>query len=125
VEPHFFAGFSGGEDGGTGPRGTGHDPRAAQRRSHRRPRATWGVLAGNPVHDPIRAIAARAGVSFALASRSVTGRDRGRVLGRPCAEHRAACAHVLATAMVGVQRLYDVVVVTNSGYPLDQNSTSA
>ena len=36
-------------------------------------------------------------------------------------EHAAACAHVRETAMVGVPAPYDVVVATNSGYPLDQN----
>ena len=37
------------------------------------------------------------------------------------AEHRAACAHVKATAMRAVPAPFDVVVTTNSGYPLDQN----
>ena len=37
------------------------------------------------------------------------------------AEHRAACAHVKATAMRAVPAPFDVVLTTNSGYPLDQN----
>ncbi len=86
------------------------------------PRATWGVLDGNPVHDPIRAIAARAGVDFAL---DVALDDENRIAavfsGSLEAEHRVACAHVRETAMVGVAEPYDVVVTTNSGYPLDQN----
>jgi len=37
------------------------------------------------------------------------------------AEHAAACAHVKDTAMRGVPLPFDVVLTTNSGYPLDQN----
>jgi nickel-dependent lactate racemase len=37
------------------------------------------------------------------------------------AEHRAACAYAKDTAMRAVPAPFDVVVTTNSGYPLDQN----
>jgi nickel-dependent lactate racemase len=37
------------------------------------------------------------------------------------AEHRVACAHVKSIAMQAVPAPFDVVVTTNSGYPLDQN----
>jgi nickel-dependent lactate racemase len=77
---------------------------------------------GNPVHDPVREIAERARVSFAL---DVALDDENRIAqvfsGRLDEEHRAACAHVREAAMVGVPEPYDVVVTTNSGYPLDQN----
>jgi lactate racemase len=36
-------------------------------------------------------------------------------------EHRAACAHAKATAMRQVPAPFDLVLTTNSGYPLDQN----
>jgi nickel-dependent lactate racemase len=35
--------------------------------------------------------------------------------------HRQGCAFVKENAMVCVERPYDVVITTNSGYPLDQN----
>ena len=35
--------------------------------------------------------------------------------------HAAGCAHVRATAMVPVPHSFDIVVTTNSGYPLDMN----
>src|SRR3954447_4445445 len=41
--------------------------------------------------------------------------------GELLAEHRAACAHAKQTAMRAVPAPFDVVVTTNSGYPLDQN----
>src|SRR5678809_324593 len=37
------------------------------------------------------------------------------------AEHRAACASAKETAMRQVPSPFDVVLTTNSGYPLDQN----
>src|SRR5207247_3222486 len=36
-------------------------------------------------------------------------------------EHAAACVYAKQTAMRAVPRPFDVVVTTNSGYPLDQN----
>ena len=67
VEPHFFAGFSGGPKmvapglAGLDTVLTLHD---ARRIGH--PDARWGITEGNPVHDDVRAIAAGTGVDFAL-----------------------------------------------------------
>src|SRR6202044_36067 len=67
VEPHFFAGFSGGPKM-VAPGLAGletvlvlHDARRIGD-----PAATWGVTVGNPVHDDVRAIAEATGVTFAL-----------------------------------------------------------
>jgi nickel-dependent lactate racemase len=67
VEPHFFAGFSGGPKmvaPGLASLDTVlvlHDARRIGD-----PRATWGVTAGNPIHDDVRAIAEATGVTFAF-----------------------------------------------------------
>ncbi len=87
------------------------------------PSATWGVVEGNPVHDPVRAIG-DAGRRHVCARRGARGRQvdrRGvrRATSRPSTARH--CERVRQTAMVGVPRPYDVVVTTNSGYPLDQN----
>jgi nickel-dependent lactate racemase len=47
----------------------------------------------------------------------ITAAFAGEIL----AEHRAACAHAKATAMRQVPAPFDLVLTTNSGYPLDQN----
>lgn len=123
VEPHFFAGFSGGPKmvapglAGLATTLVLHDARHI---GH--PRATWGVTEGNPIHDDVREIARLTGVTFALDV--ALNRDQAitRVFaGELFAEHAAACAHVKAAAMCPVADRADVVVTTNSGYPLDQN----
>jgi nickel-dependent lactate racemase len=123
VEPHFFAGFSGGPKM-VAPGLAGletvlhlHDSR---RIGHTN--ATWGVIKGNPVHDDVREIARLTGVDFALdvtlnREQEITAAFAGDVL----EEHTAACAVARANAMRPVTEPFDVVVTTNSGYPLDQN----
>ncbi|MBO0686293.1 MAG: nickel-dependent lactate racemase [Candidatus Dormibacteraeota bacterium] len=123
IEPHFFAGFSGGPKmvaPGLAQLETVLELHSAARIGD--PRATWGVTTGNPVHDPIRAIAARVGVTFNL---DVALDREHRIVdvfaGELGQSHAAGCEFVRRTAMVGVPQPYDVVVTTNSGYPLDQN----
>ena len=123
VEPHFFAGFSGGPKlvapglAGLETTLTLHD---AARIGH--PDARWGVIEGNPVHDDVRAIAAATGTHFTLDVII----DRGKRLvqafgGELFAAHRAACEVARRTAMRPVPAPFDVVVTTNSGFPLDQS----
>src|SRR3954451_19338414 len=67
VEPHFFAGFSGGPKmvaPGLAALDTVLVLHDARRIGH--PRATFGVTVGNPVHDDVRAIAAATGVTYAF-----------------------------------------------------------
>jgi nickel-dependent lactate racemase len=123
IEPHFFAGFSGGPKmvcpGVAGSRTTLHAHNAAMI-GH--PNATWGVTEGNPIYDEIREAAALAPPHFSL---SVTLNKRHEITnifaGELFATHRAGCAYVKATAMQSVTEPFDVVISTNSGYPLDLN----
>ena len=123
VEPHFFAGFSGGPKmvapglAGLETVLTLHD---ATRIGN--PKASWGIIEGNPVHDDVREIARMTGVDFAF---DVTlNRDQqitAAFAGDLFKEHAAACQLARQNAMRGVDRPFDIVVTTNSGYPLDQN----
>jgi nickel-dependent lactate racemase len=124
VEPHFFAGFSGGPKLVV-PGLAGLDTVLVLHDATRigSDHATWGVTEGNPVHDDIRAVVgAVGGVTYAL---DVTLDDDQHIVsahgGDLFAMHAAACAEVMAAAMVAVPGRYDVVVTTGSGYPLDQN----
>jgi len=123
VEPHFFAGFSGGPKlvapGLAGLETTLvlHD---ASRIGH--PQATFGVIYGNPVHDDVRAIAAATGVDFSCdvlldGSHEIICAFAGDL--EPM--HAAACAASRQYAMAPVDRRFDVVVTSNAGFPLDQN----
>src|SRR5437867_10066441 len=123
VEPHFFAGFSGGPKlvaPGLAGLETVMELHNAVRIGH--VNATWGVTEGNPIHDDVREIARMTGVDFAL---DVTlNRDQqitAAFAGDLFQEHAAACTVAKQNAMRAVPRPFDVVVTTNSGYPLDQN----
>ena len=123
VEPHFFAGFSGGPKmvaPGLAALETVLELHSPVRIAD--PRATFGVVEGNPVHDPVRAIAAATGVTFSVdvlidSHHRITHAFGGPVL----AMHAAACQVAREVAMQPVAGPFDIVVTTNSGYPLDRN----
>ena len=123
VEPHFFAGFSGGPKM-VAPGLAGIDTTLALHDARRigDPRATWGVIEGNPVHDAVRAITRATRVDFSI---DVLLDDAQRITqafaGETLAMHAAACAVARREAMRAVDAPFDLVITTNSGYPLDQN----
>jgi nickel-dependent lactate racemase len=123
VEPHFFAGFSGGPKmvaPGLAGLETVMTLHNAERIGH--PKATWGITEGNPIHDDVREIARMTGVHFAV---DVTLNREQRITavfaGDLFEEHRRACEVAKREAMREVGAPFDVVLTTNSGYPLDQN----
>ena len=123
VEPHFFAGFSGGPKmvaPGLAAFDTTMRLHSASLIGH--PKSTWGVTEGNPIHDAIRQIAVQTGVDFSV---DVTiNRDRGITsvyAGDLLTAHKAACDVARRTAMRPVKEPFDVVITSNSGYPLDLN----
>ena len=123
IEPHFFAGFSGGPKGimpGVAGQQTVMSNHGAKNLGD--PNATFGVTQGNPIWEEMRDIALRAGPSFLLnvslnEQRQITGVFAGDLL----AAHRAGCEFVRQSAMQRFAAPFDIVVTTNSGYPLDQN----
>ena len=123
VEPHFFAGFSGGPKM-VAPGLAGLETTLVLHDARRigDPRATWGICEGNPVHDDVRAIAAATGVDFALDVLLNVDKAITRAFGGPILEmHAVARAAAKEEAMRRVDGRFDIVVTSNSGYPLDQN----
>ena len=123
VEPHFFAGFSGGPKLVT-PGLAGLDTVLVLHDATRigDPKATWGITHGNPVHDDIRAAANAAAPHFAFDV--ILNREQKIIeafAGELGPMHEAACAGAQRFAMRPVPNAFDVVVTSNSGYPLDQN----
>lgn len=123
IEPHFFAGFSGGVKGlmpGVAGLKTVMSNHGAKNIGD--PNATFGITDGNPLWEELRDIALRAGPSFLLnvslnAERRITGVFAGDLL----AAHRAGCEFVRRSAMQKFDAPFDIVLTTNSGYPLDMN----
>lgn len=123
VEPHFFAGFSGGPKmvaPGLASLETVLELHSPARIAD--PRATFAIIEGNPVHDAVRAIAAATDVTFSV---DVLIDSRQRIthaFGGPVLEmHAVACQTARAVAMRPVSGPFDIVITTNSGYPLDRN----
>ena len=123
IEPHFFAGFSGGPKavmpGVAGARLILENHCATMLDD---PGATWGVTDGNPVWEEMLEAALMAGPAFLLnvslnRDRAITGIYAGDLQ----AAHRAGTDAVRETAMVTVELPFDIVITSNSGYPLDLN----
>jgi nickel-dependent lactate racemase len=123
IEPHFFAGFSGGPKGimpGCAGLRTVMSNHGA--RNIGDPKSSFGITTGNPIWEEMRDIALRVGPSFLL---NVTLNERRQITGVFAGDlveaHRAGCEFTRRTAMQKVKAPFEIVVTTNSGYPLDQN----
>ncbi len=124
IEPHFFAGFSGGPKGimpGVAGQQTVVRNHGAWLIGH--PQATWGVTHGNPLWEELLEIARFVNRRLFLVNVTLNhAKEITRVFAGDLVEaHRAGCAFVRQTAMQPVDAAFDVVVTSNSGYPLDQN----
>jgi nickel-dependent lactate racemase len=123
IEPHFFAGFSGGIKGIIP--GCGGLRSIMSNHGYKNindPNSTFGVTIGNPLWEELREVAMRVGPGFLVNvtlndSREITGVFAGDIL----SAHRAGCEFVRQSAMQKVKAPFEIVVTTNSGYPLDLN----
>ena len=123
IEPHFFAGFSGGVKGimpGCAGLETVMSNHGAKNIGD--PQATFGITEGNPLWEELRDIALKAGPSFLFnvtlnEQRGITNVFAGDII----EAHKSGCAFVKKSAMQPVGQAFDIVVTTNSGYPLDLN----
>ena len=123
VEPHFFAGFSGGPKlVAPGLAGLETVMALHSARLIGSEKSSWGIIDDNPLHTAIREISAMTGVNFSL---DVTLNSRHEITsvqsGELFAVHEKARTFTKAAAMQEVEEAFDVVVTTNSGYPLDLN----
>lgn len=122
IEPHFFAGFSGGRKSvlpGVSGRQTvlgNHCSRFIDN-----PCAAAGVLEGNPIHRDMVAAAGMARLKFIVnAVIDENKRTAAAFAGDPIAAHEAGCAYVKEYFTVDAAPA-DIVVTTNGGMPLDGN----
>lgn len=123
IEPHFFAGFSGGPKGvipGLAGLETIQALHSVELIDHSQ--ATWMQLEGNPIHQGVRAAVALCPPEFMVnvtlnPAHQITGVFAGDLV----AAHRAGCAAILRQAVTVKKQSFDVVITSNAGYPLDQN----
>ena len=123
VEPHLFAGYSGGGKGvlpavaGTEIVMSNH---AADMLGH--PNATYCVGEGNPIFEEMRDIGLLTKPTFSVfvtlnERREITGVFAGELV----AAHEAGIAQAERQYVRPVPQLFDIVVSTNMGYPADLN----
>lgn len=122
IEPHFFAGFSGGRKSvlpGICGRKTILRNHCAANIAH--VRSVSGMLEGNPVHMDMLCAAKAAKLAFIL---NVVLGENGKIIGAfagaPEETHQAGVAFA-KTVFGCCAPLADIVVTSNGGYPLDQN----
>ncbi len=123
IEPHFFAGFSGGIKG-IMPGCAGLETVMSNHgvKNIGNPKATFGITEGNPLWEELRDIALRVGPSFLFnvtlnEAREITGVFAGDIL----QAHKVGFEFVRKSAMQKVKEPFDIVITTNSGHPLDMN----
>ncbi len=123
IEPHFFAGFSGGPKAvlpGIADIDSILDNHGGEMLAD--PKATWAVTEGNPVWEEMAAVAQASGMTFLLNVTLNQAREITAVFAGDAAKaHREGVEFVRNTAMQPVSHPFDIVVTSNSGYPLDLN----
>lgn len=122
IEPHFFAGFSGGRKSVL----PGIAARSSIMYNHcayniGNPHSAMGILDGNPIHQDMIFAANASGIGFIL---NVILNDKKKIVG-------AVAGDVITAHEAGVDFLSklcgskaaqsDIVITTNGGFPLDQN----
>lgn len=123
IEPHFFAGFSGGPKAIL-PALAGSESVFSNHNYARiaHPNSTWGVTNGNPIWEEMKEAALMTKPTFLVnvalnRAHKITRVFAGDVIGA----HAEGCAFVRENAMARVSHAFDIVITSNSGYPLDQN----
>ena len=121
IEPHLMAGYSGGRKAicpglmGVDTMRVLHGPEIL---GH--PKATEGVIEGNPFHRQALEVAQRAGVDFTL---NVAMNAQRQVTGIFCGDleeaHAEGVAFVEARAADFVSEPVDIAITSSAGFPLD------
>jgi len=122
IEPHFFAGFSGGRKSilpGIASEETILANHCSEFIAH--PKARTGILKDNPIHEDMIYAAGKVNLNFIL--NVVINGDKKIInafAGHWEKAHLKGCEFV--SKLAGFKsKLADIVITTNGGYPLDQN----
>ncbi|MEY2599962.1 MAG: hypothetical protein RLZZ142_2221 [Verrucomicrobiota bacterium] len=123
IEPHFYAGFSGGSKavvpGVAGLETVRHFHRASL---IAQPETTWGEVRANPLQRLTREMVALCPPHFIVNVTLNRAKEiAGVYAGAVGAAHDAGCEAALREARVRVESPFPIVVTSNAGAPLDQN----
>lgn len=122
IEPHFFAGFSGGRKSvlpGVSGRTTVLSNHCSEFMDH--PKARTGMLAGNPVHEDMLWAAQKAKLCFVVNVVLNEEKDVIYAVAGDVKEAHEAGVRFLSE-LCGVKGTEaDIAITSNGGYPLDQN----
>ena len=122
IEPHFFAGFSGGRKSvlpGIAARETVYWNHNAEFIGD--PHARTGILEGNPIHRDMIYAARTAKLAFIC---NVVINAKHQVIGAfagDCEQAHVAGTEFLKELCLCPKEPADIVITSNNGYPLDQN----
>lgn len=123
IEPHFFAGYSGGRKiilPGVAAKQSIYDNHSFKMIDH--PLARYGVLDGNPIHEDMVEAVRMCKLDFIV--NAVIDKHR-RLLklfyGDPLEAHAEGVRFLDEMVRVKAGRRADIVITSNGGYPLDRN----
>lgn len=124
IEPHFFAGYSGGRKSilpGVCSRVTVLGNHCADFIDD--PKARMGVIDGNPINRDMERAARMAKLAYIV---NVVVNEAHEVVaafaGDPIEAHHAGCAYLARYCEVEQKQKADIVITSNGGAPLDQNA---
>jgi nickel-dependent lactate racemase len=121
IEPHFFAGYSGGRKS-IFPGVSGHQSIQINHGYEMvsDPLSRTGILEGNPIHEDMVEQARMAKLNFIVNVLLNKKKEITHVVaGDPFVAHERGCAIEKDIASVKVDHQFDIVITTNSGAPLD------
>jgi nickel-dependent lactate racemase len=123
IEPHLFAGFSGGAKGIVPAVASietilhihGFDLIA-------HPLSTWGIVDENPIRRELEEMVGFCPPDLMVNVTLNSAKEiTGMFVGHYIEAHRVGCAQSKREAMQAVRQPFRIVITSNSGYPLDQN----
>lgn len=123
IEPHFFAGYSGGGKA-VMPGMAGIETILFNHgaKNIADVNSIWGKLEGNPIQQEVREVISKVDSTFLVNVALNNDKEITAVFSGDVIEaHDVGCEYVKKSALVPVTEPFDVVITSNSGYPLDQN----
>lgn len=122
IEPHFFAGFSGGRKSvlpGVASRETVLANHCSEFVAHKKART--GILKNNPIHEDMLWAAKKANLQFIVNVIIDSNKEVIHCVSGDCERAHIEGCEFLSKLCRVEKKLSDIVISTNGGYPLDQN----